>query len=248
MNQKKWLDSLPFKEDRLVVSQIFDKIKTYQKTKRSVVTYFLDERQKEIITRILTKERIPFSLYYFEEFCERCVLNFGEGPFFGITCFKIKNMGDLRHQDVLGALFGLGLKKEVIGDIFVEKDFAYFMVLETVKWAVLDQLTKIGRTSVHLEEISHFELKEDHFVKQEITTSSLRLDAVLSKLLNLSRSKIETLFLKKQVLLNYIEPCKVHTVLKTADVLSIRGYGKYRIESTMNAKSGKIKAILVKYQ
>lgn len=248
MDKRNLLNKIPLKEDKLLVSQVLDKLEAYLKTGKSQYTYFLDTRQVSLLKGILTKENINFSIYRFQKNCERSIIVFG-GISFGIVCYQVKHHHQIRHQDVLGSLFGLGLKKEMIGDIFVEQKVVYFMILESARRAVEQQLDRIGSYPIQLEEVSSFILEEEHFIEESISVLSLRLDVVLSKLLKMSRSKVDQLLSKKQVLLNYIEPTKSHMILKEDDVISIRGYGKYRMTSQkVETRSGKIKLIVLKYQ
>lgn len=250
MEKRKIIDKIPLKEDKLLVSQVLDKVLSNRKTGRCEYSYFLDTRQSSLLSGILRKENIDFTLEFFQDDCERSILKFGEDDTKkGIICYRVKQNGKIRHQDVLGSLFALGLKQEMIGDVFVEEDYVYFMVLETVKQLIESELTKFGSYSIKLEEIENFTLKEEHFISQIITVSSLRLDVVLCRLLNLSRSQVEELFIKKKVLLNYLEPNKVHTLLKEDDILSIRGYGKYKITDKKNiTRSDKIRLEVLKYK
>ena len=97
------------------------------------------------------------------------------------------------HKDYLGSLMGLALKREALGDILLPADApgtAYVFALDPAAKLICRELCQAGRTEVstHLlepEEIPAFPAPERQLLTA--TVSSLRLDAVLSAMLHVSR-------------------------------------------------------------
>ena len=83
---------------------------------------------------------------------ERQVAVFGEGGA-GIACLEIaplseKFAGEVSHRDFLGALMGLGIRRETMGDIVLVGKTGYLFCFESVADFILTELTEVGRTRV----------------------------------------------------------------------------------------------------
>jgi len=97
------------------------------------------------------------------------------------------------HKDYLGSLMGLALKREALGDILLPANApgtAYVFALEPAAKLICRELCQAGRTEVSTrllepEEIPAFPAPERQLLTA--TVSSLRLDAVLSAMLHVSR-------------------------------------------------------------
>ena len=59
---------------------------------------------------------------------------------FPVTPLKISNVGGLNHRDVLGSVLGLGIKREMVGDIYFDADTAVIMCENTAKDYILYRL------------------------------------------------------------------------------------------------------------
>lgn len=216
------------KDDKFLVSSCLEKYYKNKKTGINTHTDFLDERRLGIVKRALNHENIPYEVLYFQKECEKGIICFGEVDSSIITCFHLKN-SNFRHQDVLGKLFSLGLKESVIGDIFVEEDDIYFLVLSKIKSLIEEEFTELKRQIVCLDIVDSFILKEVHLEYFNISLVSLRLDVVVSKLMNKSRSYVTEYIKNDFVLYNFNPSFKKELLVKEGDVISIRKYGKYRI-------------------
>ena len=71
-------------------------------------------------------------------------------------------------------------------------------------------------------------MPEPYVLKPKIgTVSSLRLDIIVSFMLNVSRSKSSDIIKSGVVSLNYFECTQLSKELSENDVFSIKGYGKF---------------------
>ena len=76
----------------------------------------------------------------------------------------------------------------------------------------------------------------------------MRLDAIVAAITKLSREKSANTILSGKVLTNYSENKNVSHQLKTDDILTIRGYGKFVIkEQTGFTKKDRLKIVINHY-
>ena len=119
--------------------------------------------------------------------------------------------------------------------------FPMFEKLEIEEF-IKNNLTKIGKYNVKLikNNISILASYQKKFIEKIIVLKSLRLDNLLSKLINKSREDVKKIIHSKLVMLNYVLILKNHTNLCEGDIITIRGYGKYKIAQIENNKRFKI--------
>lgn len=171
---------------------------------------------------------------------------------FPMKLIKIRNtskFSSITHRDYLGGLLALGIERNKIGDLFVDNDICYVAVCEEIESYITTNLQKISNVNCSTEVLDNFTLLPKAKFKEEIIlVSSLRIDGVVSKITNLSRSKIDNFIDQGQVLVNYVKIKNKSFELKDKDKITIRGFGKYILGETIGkSKSGKIKIIVKKY-
>lgn len=152
---------------------------------------------------------------------------------FPIVCIAIEPLiekfgENLSHRDYLGALMNLGIERENLGDIFIKGKKGYVFCLERIAEYIMENLTQVRHTHVKLRILE----SEEEFVEKEIEemavlSSSERIDGVISKVYNFSRSQSIELFRGKKVYVNS-RLCENNSYqLKVSDTVSVRGYGKF---------------------
>ncbi len=173
------------------------------------------------------------------ETAERCVVRFGResdlgyNQSFPISCLIVqplmKKFGeDLSHRDYLGALMSLGIERELLGDIMISDKTAYIFCLEHIADYIKEKLVQIRHTSVKVEIADSLpEAVAPHIDRRQLIISSERLDAVISKLYNLSRSQAQDLFKSKKVLVNGLQCENTSYSPKPDSRISVRGFGKF---------------------
>ncbi|MGN0394539.1 MAG: RNA-binding protein [Coprococcus sp.] len=203
-----------------------------------------------------------------QEFClwggfadaERKVVRFGSPELlwynedFPLTCIVIKPVSakfaeKLSHRDVLGALMNLGIERKLLGDIVIKESCCYVMCLTKIADFIVSELRRIKHTDVtcSLSEVIPADTAPD---LQEISqiVSSLRADAIISKVFHLSRNESDTMFSRGLVFLNGRVLSKSSSNLKPEDVVSVRGYGKFRFaEVIQETKKGNLSIRIYKY-
>lgn len=150
-----------------------------------------------------------------------------------IRAFRLTaNFGTPGHRDYMGALLGMGIGREWLGDIWVEENTAVVFCLPSVERHLLS-IEKAGRVSVTAQEISLADIPPRVRKVKEITFSvqSLRLDAIVAGMFHLSRSEAARQIALGAVSINYSETLKPDFAVKEGDILSLRGSGKGQLTS-----------------
>lgn len=169
-----------------------------------------------------------------------------------INILEIKNksnFSDLKHKDYLGAILSLGIERNKIGDIVVKGDKAYVPIIEEIGSYILSNVSSIGRSPVEINVLYDTEdLPSIDFEEIIINVPSLRLDSVVAKLANISRSKAIELLDSNKVLVNYAKARDKSQELLKGTRLTIRGSGKYIVGDIIGeTRSGKQRIIIKKY-
>ena len=185
---------------------------------------------------------------------ERRMISFNniyENPF-PMKLIKIQNtskFSNLDHRDFLGGILSLGIERNKIGDLLVDKNTCYVPVYEEIENFIIYNIDKIAKVSCIAEVVDNIEtLPEITFEEVIILISSLRIDGVVSKIANVSRSKATSMIEQGKVLINYNKIKDKSYELKGEERITIRGFGKFIIGSSIgNSKSGKMKFTIKKY-
>ena len=168
--------------------------------------------------------------------CERCVAFFlpdwMEEDYFSpeeyIAAIRLTAFfGAPGHRDYMGALLGMGIGREWLGDIRLKDNVAHLFCMPSVQKHLLG-IDKVGRYTVKAEEIPLSQIPEaERKVKEKrFSVQSPRLDAVVAGLFDLSRSEAARQIETGLVSVNYREALKTDLGIKGGDVLSLRGKGK----------------------
>ena len=81
-----------------------------------------------------------------------------DNPLCIIRAEKAAGSRELTHRDYLGSLLGLGLKRDMIGDIIVRSDGADIIVMEEIADFILMNYYKAGRTNLRVSRLPISEL------------------------------------------------------------------------------------------
>lgn len=225
------------KLDVYKINNAVEKIKTGKNTQ------FLDGRELKIVTGKLKKNE--YNVYYPYKDSEKVMLYTGKVP--KVKLFKIYTVENIRHQDILGSLFALNIDPSYFGDIVLYNDYYYVFVSEDLALYIKDNLKMVGNKKVSLEEVdlSVLDNYERNYEEKEIIVSSLRIDNVVSVIINTSRKVALDKIKNKEVVVNYDVMNKNSYILKENDIFSIRRYGKYKFVGIV--KSTKKNNFIVRY-
>lgn len=140
------------------------------------------------------------------------------------------SFGEPGHRDYMGAVLGMGVGREWVGDILVEGPEAVILCQPSVLRHLLG-IEKVGRFGVKAEMLSLDEIprREKHTEERRFTVMSPRLDAVAAGLFRLSRTEAARQIALGALSLNYSECLKPDAPIREGDVLSLKGAGKGRV-------------------
>ena len=147
----------------------------------------------------------------------------------------------------------VALAREALGDILLPADApgtAYVFALEPAAKLICRELCQAGRTEVSTrllepDEIPAFPAPERQLLTA--TVSSLRLDAVLSAMLHVSRGTAAELIEAGRVEINHLPVEKPHAPVYEQDVFTVRGKGRFRL-TALPGKSKKDRSIIEFFQ
>lgn len=138
----------------------------------------------------------------------------------------------------------LGIKREKIGDILVFEDGADIVCCNEISKYILNSLPQLKRFSKSkIEKLSITNIRKPEIKKEQkrITVSSLRIDNIISEIVNCSRNESSKILEDQRVMVNYEVETKNSKIIKEDDIIVIRGKGKFRIfEILGETKKGKI--------
>lgn len=137
------------------------------------------------------------------------------------------------HRDYMGALLGMGVGREWVGDIWVKDNTAYVFCQPSVERHLLG-IDKVGRYSVKAEPIalSDIPAPERRVTQESFSVMSMRLDAVVGGMFHLSRTEAAKQVEAGLVSLNYEECIKTDAQIHEGDIISLRGAGKGTVTGT----------------
>lgn len=152
-----------------------------------------------------------------------------------IVCLRVQPKGEkfvspLGHRDMLGAIMGLGIKRECIGDIVPRDKGGYVFCLADMADYLCRELTEVGRAAVTCVPCAVPELLQTPPESSTFVAASLRLDALIAAIWHLSRSESQQLFPKQLVFVNGKCVLTPGDNAREGDVISVRGKGRFRLE------------------
>ena len=227
-------------EQTSLVHRALDVIALSEKYASVRTTMFLDPKEQSVLCAELSGRGLADDSSFFGGYPQAERRVFAAYPEWGsesdvpIALLKItgKYQGELSHRDYLGAVLGLGLRRETIGDILVGEDVAYMFVISEIADYVTENLKKIGSSGVLVEHCDrdNVVLPEPKYKEIVGSVASLRLDAVLALCLHQSRSAVQKLIEGERVTLNYQIADSVSCAIKENDRISVRGFGKMKVD------------------
>ena len=224
-------------EDDLIKGQAEDKIN--QSRDQYIITHtgFLDMHQQSIVFPIMKNTGETRCVFYggYKE-AERnmlvCLPDYAtlenEEILVVLRVETLPGGRKLSHRDYLGSVVGLGLKREMIGDILVGERGADIIIAKEISEFLLANYSKAGKTSLKLTVLPIEKLKIPKADTETVTdtVASLRLDNVLASGFGLSRTKAVAAIKSGLVFLNNIEEKKIDRAVSQGDKLVFRGKGK----------------------
>ena len=259
MDKRDLLDRLAANGDeRLLLGRVWDKYEQCRRRNIPVVTGFLSPAEQELVRRLMgaLDVREGWLLWGGYDTAQRRQAHFlpdwqTEPDFEAVAALRATfyEPNSLTHRDVLGSLMGLGVTRESVGDILVAEQSVDVLVTEPVRCFLLDSWDSAGRVRLKVQPIGLTELQvpEEKVKLLRDTVSSLRLDAVLSAMLHVSRGTAAELIEAGRVEINHLPVEKPHAPVYEQDVFTVRGKGRFRL-TALPGKSKKDRSIIEFFQ
>ena len=229
-------------EDKLLTAVLDDRAAECEDSYVITNTNFLDIYRQSTAIEYLRRKKIRYILYGGFNDSERKIAVFlpdyaedesylKENPDaspIAVLVIKKDSFSSLTHRDYLGAIMGLGVKREMLGDIAVTDNGCAVAVMKSVAKYIADNLTSVGRGTVQVSISDDFSAydKEDKYEIKRCYVSSMRVDSVVSAAFSLSRGASAEKIRRGEVFLNGTEVTKPDMHVPFSSKLVIHGKGK----------------------
>lgn len=219
----------------------------YEKVKRNDYSNFLEPHEYKYVCSMLNKEHIKYNTFIPFPDATKYIVYKDKLP--DISLIRMECKSTLEHKDILGTLFKHDILPHKYGDIIIDNNNYYLIVDNSIKKYIIYNMDKIGKYNVSFieDDIRTIENYKYEYEEINILVSSLRLDNILSSLINTSRKTIDDLFNEKFIRINYQIVTKKTLFIHDNDIISIRKYGKF-IFKGINKITSKNKFILCFYK
>ena len=221
---------------------------------KNIVTYsnFLNLNEISILCQTAKELYCSYELFGGYDFAERKMAAFLPGsqyavkyPISALNLIPLhpKFAETLTHRDILGSIMGLGVKREMLGDILVKGTNWVVLCADSICEYLIDNCHQVRHTMIRCEKIliSDFTYQPS-FVKKDGIVASLRLDTIIADICKLTRSHAQKIISEGNAFINSQRKLNNDYLCRNEDVLSVRHYGKYIIEtSDKTTRKGKIK-------
>ena len=263
MNKKELLDRCARSgEERMLLARALDKLELAQDRGVPAHTPFLSPGERASVAGLLSAWGRPRHLFlggYPDS--ERCVCLFlpdwmeedaaAPEEILAAVQAKFPPEAGLTHRDILGSLMGLGITREVLGDILLPAPgVCQGVVLRDSLPILLSQWEGAGRWRSRFEELPLDRLTPAPARVRTIrdTVATPRLDAVTAACFSLSRGKAAALIGAGWVSLNHRECLKADRQVAEGDIITCRGLGKCVVrEVPGQSKKGRTMLIIERY-
>lgn len=246
------------KEYKSLIIRVSEIVEFLNETNSFKTLFFVDENKIRVINNLLNMySNINVAYQSFIENSENKYVCFYHKKYNksipkSVSLVKIQYRNkfvSICHKDILGALMNLRIDRNYLGDIILFEDNYYFEIANHLIDYVIANVEYINKVKVELIVINHPIIRKQDYLSKQVVVNSLRLDNVVSSIIKLSREKCKEYILDNNVKVNQIQVCNISYICENSDVLSLKGYGRYKIECNINNtnKKNKYKLIYHKY-
>ncbi|TCT26852.1 RNA-binding protein YlmH [Melghiribacillus thermohalophilus] len=246
-------------EEKSFIDQVLSWKEEVEQSYIPKLTDFLDPREQHIFQSIVGQHS-DFKLHFFgggeQTERKRGILapyyeNLTEDDFhIGLLEASYPNkFVQITHRDVLGSLMSLGIKRKKLGDIIIHNDRIQILCDQEISTFLRFHLTGIRKAKVEFceKELRDFRPSQEEWIIISGTVSSLRLDAVISEIYQVSRQKAIDWIKKGAVKVNFRIVENPAFQVEEGDLFSIRKKGRSKFQAIHGkTKKGKWKMTAAK--
>ncbi len=232
-------------DDRMLLANALDKLETCRARSYLTSTRFLDLRERSMVAqaaRLAGGEGQTVFVGGYADAERACAVFYPDyltaedaqtqenSPLVLLRAHK-HAADTLTHRDYLGALMGLGLRRDSIGDILVGEQGAEVLVLREVAEFVRLHFAQAGRKRLSLEEVplSALQAAQTQGETREGSVASARLDNIVALTFGLSRTEAQSEIAGGRVFVNQLECVKAEKEIETGDRITVRGKGRVHV-------------------
>ena len=244
----------------MLLAKLWDKIQGGMRRSIMANTCFLSPREQEMARYLFgDAEGLHFfggypdaerkMLVYLPEYLEESALMEADSP---VVCLHASFYeGDSpNHRDFLGALMGIGIGRETVGDICVGKEHCDFFVTAEIAPYLQQNFLSAGRAKLRLSAIplSLAAIPKPEVKQVKDTLASLRLDSVISSGFRIGRSLASQYVAAGKAAIDGL-PCeKPDKAVTQGAKISVRGLGKIKLTAVNGqTKKGRISVVIDRY-
>lgn len=216
-----------------------------------VFSEFLTLAEQDLLLKLRLPS--PVALWGGLEAAERKIACFGSEELCGyveeppVACVEIapvqqKFADALSHRDFLGSLMGLGIRREVLGDITVTENRGYLFCLDSIADYIVNSLEQVRHTTVRCRRSTPPETLSAPPEPTELVVASERLDAAVAAVYRLSRSEAQALIAAGKVYLSGRLAGSASASVPENTLVTVRGRGRFLYEGVLReTKKGRIR-------
>lgn len=172
--------------------------------------------------------------------------------FFLPIAIRTSGYVSLTHRSFLGALTALGIDRSAMGDILLFDWGAVLFALPSVAQFLLSDpspLERVGadKVKVSLCERSMIEGYKRSFEPFTDVIASERLDCAVAAFAGISRERAKQVTERGDVALDYRVCTRPSEEISAGSIISVRGVGKFKIESMTKTKKDRIRLSALRY-
>jgi RNA-binding protein YlmH len=220
--------------------------KTINKLYQEGSTFFLNPQELKEVTNHLKKN--TYNIYKPYPDAEKCIIYKNNIP--DLILYEIVINTPIRHQDILGCLYGLKINDNLFGDIVIDNNHYYFYTFKYMQTFYEMEFTKIKNAKIKLleREINYLNNYQPHFNEIKIIVSSLRIDNVLAKIIHTNRDNVKDLIKDKKITYNYEILKNGNKQIKENDTFSVKKIGKFKFDKIIaNTKKENLIISILQY-
>lgn len=260
-------------EDKLLIAKIEDKARLCSENSMITSSSFLDMHERSVVSGMRLQYPDIKMIFYGvfdgaersiavflpeyieaeneEQLCRFFAENPEDNPLSVVELEKDKFSSALSHRDYLGALMGLGIRREMTGDIIVGESGCKMAVLAKIAPFIVENLDKAGRGTLKAKIIPALQVGESEKasgIPDSFTVSSMRLDSVIKNAFRVSRGDAAAAVESGIVFVNDIECTKPDKKIAAGDKVVFRRKGRIIVEDCSSvSKKGRVIVEITKF-
>ncbi|MDK7186758.1 RNA-binding protein [Facklamia hominis] len=232
-------------EEASFIDQVFSWIEQVDSTYAPYLTVFLTPRQCRIVLQLVNRQddiKVKFNGGKIGSESQRALIypNYYQvqEEDFDLSYLQIDypiKFGDLSHSKILGAFLALGIERNRLGDIFTNGQVWQVVVDQKMLDYFKQNLVKIDHFGIKLKELDSSQLVDpiDEWEIEVITSSSLRLDSLISSIFHISRQRSKDMIKSGLVKVNFVMAERGDSLLQEDDLVSVRRFGRFQLKQLM---------------